>query len=90
MKADSPGRSLRMQLLAAHTKPRGPRGPRVPKGPRARPVDVRDTRARRLLMVQSTIDETARLAWRFGLTHLSAGDCRKLARLLFHVRKEST
>lgn len=80
MKADSPGRALRMQLLAAHTKPRGRRGP-IARTQR------RETRQRRLWIVQSVIDATARLAWRFGLTHLSAGDCRKLARLLYQTRR---
>lgn len=83
MKPRSPARELRMQLLAAHTKPRGRRGP-IARTQR------RETRQRRLWIVQSVVDATARLAWRFGLTHLSAGDCRKLARLLFHARKEST
>lgn len=44
-------------------------------------------RLRRVNRVLAEIDATARLAWRFGLTHLSAGDCRKLARLLYQTRR---
>lgn len=84
MKPMSPARALRMQLVAAHTRPRGPR---APKAPRTQPPALREARARRLWIVQSVIDATARLAWRFGLTHLTTGDCRKLSRLIYHTKR---
>lgn len=81
MKPMSPARALRMRLLAAHTLAR------APKAPRARPPAVREIRARRLWIVRSVVDATARLAWRFGLTHLTTGDCRKLSRLIYHTKR---
>lgn len=72
MKPRSPARELRMQLLAAHTRPRKA-AQTISEAPA---VAAPKTEAERVEL----------LAREFGLTYLSREGYEKLARLINHVR----